>query len=353
MVLVFSLQPNDINATSCSRACQQFEDFVVEDHFQEISDFSELFWLLSAKGLKSGQKGMKTNLMNDINDDFNKKYPDCDVMAQSLAFKGGDTGNGDVTDTVTVYTYCLDSEGIGCGFDVDVGRRLMGGPGTGEDLFKPLHTLFFSESPVRIQMLKFGYRLVGRDENEFDEHECDEYGVIEVLPKIVGKKFDFKNRFQIEVLASSGNRLRRRGDGFVQGHLTSVKITNLESGKYIWNMDVDGRGPELKVKEVSEEQEKLFVEFQEKLKANFECEWLANLKYNPFLGRIGRSVEDLPMLTTVFNPNGTDGKFTVTTELREATRGKLHFDLAIKSVVSSDEDPDRNLSIYQDEYLHF
>eukprot|EP00922_Rhytidocystis_sp_ex-Travisia-forbesii_P015668 GHVS01023387.1.p1 GENE.GHVS01023387.1~~GHVS01023387.1.p1 ORF type:complete len:362 (+),score=36.34 GHVS01023387.1:63-1088(+) len=337
MVLVFSLQPNDINAapTADSPECQQFKQFLVKDHFQEISDFSELYWLLSAEGVNSGPIGMKDNVVKDINGAFDKKYPGTSVKAKSVMFIGPDTDNGVVNDIVRVHL--ADENHV----DVDVGPRVMGGPGTGEDLFKPLHTLVFPESPVRIQMLKFAHRLVG----------LDEYRFTETLPNILGKKFDFKNRFQIEVVAIVGTLLHLKNGVCVQRHRTSVKITNLESGKHVWTMEVNEKGRELMVKELSEEQEKLFVEFQEKLKANFKCEWGAKVRDCHQRGPLEKLPADLPMVTTVFNPNGTDGKFTVTTKLRWACEERYLLKLATTSVVSSDEDPDRSLSISQEVYI--
>eukprot|EP00922_Rhytidocystis_sp_ex-Travisia-forbesii_P024954 GHVS01036648.1.p1 GENE.GHVS01036648.1~~GHVS01036648.1.p1 ORF type:complete len:363 (+),score=42.79 GHVS01036648.1:49-1089(+) len=342
MVLVFSLQPNDINAaTSVNPEFQLFRDFLFTYHqdSEHLSDFSELYWLFSAEGMKNGQIRLKGNAVWDINSAFDKKHPGTSVKATAVSFIGSDTDNDVGNDIVSV---TLDDGNKKFDLEISVGPRLMGGPEARKDLLDVLHPLVFSESHVRKQMIKFAYRLCGENFSQ---------GVLtENFNNIGGTKLDFKNRFGIQVVSGAGT-LRLLQDGVLsQAHRSLVSITNLNDVNELWTKAIEMVGVPFKVEELSEEQDKLFDDFQKQLLANVESEWGDCVRSLHQEGRI-EEVRDVNKVKTVFNPKGTDDKFTVTTELRWACEEGTRLKLVTLSVVSSDEDLGRTFDVSQNLYI--
>eukprot|EP00922_Rhytidocystis_sp_ex-Travisia-forbesii_P024947 GHVS01036641.1.p1 GENE.GHVS01036641.1~~GHVS01036641.1.p1 ORF type:complete len:814 (+),score=91.13 GHVS01036641.1:88-2442(+) len=332
MLLVFSLQPNEINAfTSLSPELQQFRDFLVKytGESKLLSDCSEIYWLFSNDGAGQYFSTLKTTAIDGINGAFVGNSRRTSVKAENVEFIGSAAGGNDI-----VRLTLTDGNECSVDVDVDVGPRLMGGPETRKDMFKELHPLIFSESPVRKQMINFACRLGGKNVSQ------GEYVPIETFPNIVGKTFNFNNRFQIKVISSTGTFLLLQDGVLTQEHHMMVDIANLNSGEDLWTTEVQEVGIPLKVEEFSEEQDKLFDDFQKQLLANVESQWGAYLRYC-HQQQQDIIATDVTKVTTLFNAKGTDDKLTVVTTLFHLYGGDNGLEVSLTSVVSRDQDAGR------------
>eukprot|EP00922_Rhytidocystis_sp_ex-Travisia-forbesii_P024960 GHVS01036659.1.p1 GENE.GHVS01036659.1~~GHVS01036659.1.p1 ORF type:complete len:385 (+),score=34.13 GHVS01036659.1:49-1155(+) len=367
MVLVFSLQPNEINAiTSLCPEFQPFIDVLVKytGESKLLSDCSEIYWLFSNNGALGEIESLISTLRYTIPDVFVENGLGAAASIENIRFIGPADGSNEENDIVRLAL--TDGNECSVDVDVDVGPRLMGGPGARKDLFKHLHPILFAECPVRKQMIAFAYRLRGKKVLKYDQANLEKFwgidqqkearSIVESFANIVDAsplmKFKFKNRLDVEIPWSDGTCLLFEGqDGtLIQLHRMLAHFANEENGT-LGAVSVEELGNPLKVEEFSEEQDKLFDDFQKELLANVERTWGATARHAQQNGLLHIWSLYRGEVTTFFNPKGTYDKFTVVTNCIGAFEEANHLVLSVKSMVSRDQDRQRSLVLIHELYI--